>query len=110
MDKKICKEDKLQVIFNGVDIEAYENGVHGAVKREDLNIPDDAFVIGMVGRMSPQKAPDVFVKMAKQVKEKVLMHTSLLLATEIKKPKLESMWRTMVSQTACILQAGLITR
>ena len=110
LDKKICKEDKLQVIFNGVDIEAYENGVHGAVKREDLNIPDDAFVIGMVGRMSPQKAPDVFVKMAKQVKEKVLMHTSLLLATEIKKPKLESMWRTMVSQTACILQAGLITR
>lgn len=72
MDKKICKEDKLQVIFNGVDIEAYENGVHGAVKREDLNIPDDAFVVGMVGRMSPQKAPDVFVKMAKQVKEKVL--------------------------------------
>ena len=72
LDKKICKEDKLQVIFNGVDIEAYENGVHGAVKREDLNIPDDAFVVGMVGRMSPQKAPDVFVKMAKQVKEKVL--------------------------------------
>ena len=54
-----------------MDIEAYENGVHGAVKREDLNIPDDAFVVGMVGRMSPQKAPDVFVKMAKQVKEKV---------------------------------------
>ena len=25
LDKKICKEDKLQVIFNGVDIEAYEN-------------------------------------------------------------------------------------
>ena len=54
-----------------MDIKAYENGVHGAVKREDLNIPDDAFVVGMVGRMSPQKALDVFVKMAKQVKEKV---------------------------------------
>lgn len=24
LDKKICKEEKLQVIFNGVDIEAYE--------------------------------------------------------------------------------------
>ena len=71
LDKKICKEDKLQVIFNGVDIEAYENEVHGAVKRKDLNIPEDAFVVGMVGRMSPQKAPDVFVKMAKQVKDKV---------------------------------------
>ena len=71
LDKKICRNDKLQVIFNGVDIEAYENGVHGAVTRKDLNIPEDAFVVGMVGRMSPQKAPDVFVKMAKQVKEKV---------------------------------------
>ena len=35
---------------NGVDIEAYENGAHGAVKRQDLNIPEDAFVVGMVGR------------------------------------------------------------
>lgn len=72
LNKKICKEDKLQVIFNGVDIEAYENGAHGVVKRKDLNIPEDAFVVGMVGRISPQKAPDVFVKMAKQVKNVVL--------------------------------------
>ena len=26
---------------------------------------------GMVGRMSPQKAPDVFIKMARQVKDRV---------------------------------------
>ena len=71
LDKKICKENKLQVIFNGVDIEAYENGVHGVVKRRELNIPEDAFVVGMVGRMSPQKAPDVFIKMAKRVKDAV---------------------------------------
>lgn len=71
LNKKICREDKLQVIFNGVDIESYENGVRGAIKRKDLNIPEDAFVVGMVGRMSPQKAPDVFVKMAKQVKDEV---------------------------------------
>lgn len=71
LDKKICKEDKLQIIFNGVDIEAYENGAHGAVKRRDLNIPEDAFVVGMVGRISQQKAPDVFIKIAKQVKDEV---------------------------------------
>ena len=71
LDKKICREDKLQVIFNGVDIEAYEQGVHGAIERKDLNIPEDAFVVGMVGRICPQKAPDIFIKMAEQVKEKV---------------------------------------
>lgn len=71
LEKNICKEDKLQVIFNGVDIEAYERGEHGKVKREALNIPEDAFVVGMVGRISHQKAPDVFVKMAKLVKDEV---------------------------------------
>lgn len=71
LEKNICKEDKLQVIFNGVDIEAYESGEHGKAKRADLNIPENAFVVGMVGRISPQKAPDVFVKMAKRVKDKI---------------------------------------
>lgn len=72
LEKKICREDKLQVIFNGVDIEVYECGEHGKVKRADLTIPEDAFVVGMVGRISPQKAPDVFVRMAKLVKDKIL--------------------------------------
>lgn len=71
LEKKICKVDKLQVIFNGADIEAYEKEVHGSVKRKDLNIPENAFVVGMVGRMSLQKAPDVFVKMARLVKDRI---------------------------------------
>ena len=71
LKKRICKEDKLQVIFNGVDIETYESSEHGKVKRADLNIPEDAFVVGMVGRISPQKAPDIFVKMAKIVRDKI---------------------------------------
>lgn len=90
LNNKICKKDKLQVIFNGVDIESYDNGVHGAVKRKDLHIPEDAFVVGMVGRISPQKAPDVFVKMAKLVKDKVSNTHFIIvgngeLETEIKK-------------------------
>ena len=45
LDKKICKENKLQVIFNGVDIEGYENGEHGVVKRRDLNIPEEELAV-----------------------------------------------------------------
>lgn len=71
LEKKICKEDKLQVIYNGVDIEAYEKSQHGTIRRADLGIPDDAFVVGMVGRLSRQKAPDVFIRVAKLVKEKI---------------------------------------
>lgn len=71
LDKKICHEDKLQIICNGVDIEAYENGPHGEINRKKLGIPDKAFVIGMVGRISQQKAPDVFVKAAKLIKTSI---------------------------------------
>lgn len=71
LEKKICKAEKLQVIFNGVDIEAYENEKHGKMKRADLNIPEDAFIVGMVGRVSSQKAPDIFVRMAKLIKDKI---------------------------------------
>lgn len=38
--------------------------------RELLEIPEDAFVVGMVGRLAEQKAPDVFVKAAKRIKKK----------------------------------------
>ena len=70
LDKKICKEEKLQVIFNGIDIENYERSEHGKVKRTDLDIPVDAFVVGMVGRISEQKSPDVFIKAAHLIKKK----------------------------------------
>lgn len=71
LDNKICKEGKLQVIFNGVDIEAYEKGPHHEITRRDLGIPEDAFVVGMVGRISEQKAPDIFIRAAKLIKEEI---------------------------------------
>lgn len=66
---KICKPSKLQVIYNGVDLEEIKNTVPKT--RKELHIPEDAFVVGMVGRLSKQKAPDVFVKAAKLIKQKI---------------------------------------
>lgn len=68
LDKKICKEDKLHVIYNGIDLEEYKEIT---ATRKDMSIPEDAFVVGMVGRISKQKAPDVFVKMAAEVAKNV---------------------------------------
>ena len=93
-----------------MDIEAYESGEHGVVKKKDLNIPEDAFVVGMVGRMSPQKAPDVFVKMAKQVKDEVPNAHFIIVGNGTRKPRLESMPRIMAFWTTYISQAGLIIR
>ncbi|MEE1281680.1 MAG: glycosyltransferase family 4 protein [Acutalibacteraceae bacterium] len=71
LDKKICSEKKLQVIFNGVDIEDYNKNKNNTITRAELGIPEDAFVVGMVGRLSEQKAPDVFLRMARRIKEDI---------------------------------------
>lgn len=67
LEHKICKEDKLIVINNGIDFDEFDN--LKPKSRSELNIPEDAFVVGTIGRLTRQKAPDVFVKMAKLVKE-----------------------------------------
>jgi Glycosyltransferase len=66
---KICKAEKLIVINNGIKFDEYKD--IKPKSRKDLCIPEDAFVVGMIGRITPQKAPDVFVKMAAIVKERI---------------------------------------
>lgn len=65
---RICGKKKLKVIYNGIDFDEYNMDYHMNT-RELLEIPEDAFVVGMVGRLAEQKAPDVFVKAAKRIKE-----------------------------------------
>lgn len=55
----VTPEDKLALIPNGIGIEAVRSAI--PVKRSGLDIADDAFVVGMVGRLSAQKAPDVLI-------------------------------------------------
>ena len=62
---KICPQNKLHVIYNGIDIDEYDK------KEISLPIPEDAFVVGMVGRICKQKAPDIFVKMAGEVQKEI---------------------------------------
>lgn len=67
--EKICKPNKLEVIYNGIDLEKIKKSV--PMRKSQLGIPSNAFVVGMVGRLSKQKAPDIFVKAAKLIKEKI---------------------------------------
>lgn len=61
----IADESKLVLIPNGIDISAVSNAV--PKQRNVLGINDNAFVVGMIGRLSPQKAPDVFIRAAKLI-------------------------------------------
>lgn len=68
LEKKICEESKITVIYNGIDIIEYETMPSSGGLQKILGIPAEAYVIGMVGRISAQKAPDTFVKVAKEIK------------------------------------------
>lgn len=68
----VCKSNKLQVILNGVDVDEIEKKIADSkLTRSSLKIPENAFVVGMVGRISEQKAPDIFVKAARKIKDAV---------------------------------------
>jgi len=68
LDRHVGSERKLKVIFNGVEIEDIRRNVKaGRVTREQMGIPEGVPVVGMIGRISSQKAPDIFVRMAERV-------------------------------------------
>ncbi len=72
VQKHIAKPTRIKTIFNGIDMNAVIRQLTDSnVTRKSLGIPNDACIIGMVGRISAQKAPDTFVKMAAKVKEHI---------------------------------------
>ena len=72
VQRHVGRADRMKVIFNGVDTESIrKEAALSELGRESLAIPEDAYVVGMVGRISPQKAPDVFVRMAAEVMKSI---------------------------------------
>lgn len=69
---KICCSDKIHIIPSGVDVCLYdEKQGRYDLNRSKLNIPVEAYVIGMVGRISYGKGPDLFVKATALIKNKI---------------------------------------
>jgi len=63
------KEDKLEVICNGVDIDRFSKIDCSALKSE-LNIPPEVPVIGTVGRLTLQKGQKYLLESISQLKDK----------------------------------------
>ena len=69
---KISKENNIEVIYNGVNIQTLKDRAsQRVISRSSLGIPENAYVIGMVGRISQQKAPDIFVNAAQKIKRDI---------------------------------------
>ena len=65
---KIASDKKMITIHNGIDIEKYKkNNYCKELILEELKIPQNSFIVGMVARISEQKDPIKFIEIAKRV-------------------------------------------
>jgi glycosyltransferase involved in cell wall biosynthesis len=61
-------DEKMTVILNGYDVATFSpDAKAGARLREELGIPTQAFVFGMVARVHPDKDPENFVAAVREV-------------------------------------------
>lgn len=61
------KEKDIHVIYNGVDSERFHPNNNGAYLRKEWNIPDDALVVGMIGRINRWKGQHDFLTAMNEV-------------------------------------------
>jgi len=69
----IGRESMYYTVRAGVDLARFVPRTPQSVAegREILDIPDDAFLIGTVGRLSPQKAPHDFIAVARRIADEL---------------------------------------
>ena len=61
-------EQKTVVIRNGIDLEKFRNpGVTREEKRRELAIPQDVFLVGHVGRFTPEKSHPFLVEVFREI-------------------------------------------
>ena len=65
----VRKNQRIEIVYNGVDLEEYSPSENGSTVRKRYGIGDNKFLIGMISRITRTKRQDVFIKaMAEVVK------------------------------------------
>ena len=59
--------ERVTLIHNGIDTEAFRPGESGQEFRQALGIPLDAPLVGWVGRLAPEKGPELFIYAAQYI-------------------------------------------
>jgi len=64
-------EEKITVVYDGIDLCKLDVHSEGRLFREQFNIPKDAFTVGLVGLLIPWKGQELFIKAAKILQSKI---------------------------------------
>lgn len=63
-------EKKLRIVNLSIDLDRFNpNLIDRSAMREEWHIPENAFVVGLVGRLDPMKGQDLMVKALAQVRK-----------------------------------------
>lgn len=66
---KICREDKFALIYNGIDVEKFQQQVDKRMVCLELGLDPECRIVGMIGRLDKQKNPLDFIRAAAIVAE-----------------------------------------
>jgi glycosyltransferase involved in cell wall biosynthesis len=86
---------RWQVLYYGIDFTPFKTPVDGLVLRQELGIPEDAFVIGHVGRFEAQKNHLFILEIAAIVAQKDPLMRLLLIGDGILRPMIDEKVKEM---------------
>jgi glycosyltransferase involved in cell wall biosynthesis len=70
-DKLGVPEEKITVIYDGLELDGLDPNTDGQAFRQQHNISDDDFAVGLVGLLIPWKGQEIFLDAAQQLKDKI---------------------------------------
>jgi len=76
---RLVKENRAIKIYNGIDFEALNFKINVNRKKHSFKIPKNHKIVGSVGRLWKQKAPQIFIKAIPKVLQQVPDTTFLLI-------------------------------
>lgn len=79
VQRQLPASNKVTVVHNGLEIEAFDPSLDGGLFRAAFGIPSAAPVLGMVGRLRPWKRQERFLRVAQRVVEQI-PHARFLIA------------------------------
>lgn len=73
IDKKLINASNARVVSMSIDAKRFDaiDKQASESKRKEFKIPEDAFIVGTVGRIALQKDPETFVRVAADLKSKI---------------------------------------
>jgi glycosyltransferase involved in cell wall biosynthesis len=95
LSHRIGKQDKYCLIYNGIDLEKFQQPVDDRQVRSELGVDPDCKLVGMIGRLDKQKNPMDLIRAAAIVAESYARVQFLIVGDGLLRPECERLIREL---------------